>query len=287
MIKVGYLISYDYDLIFPSLLQVYDHVSKIVIAIDKNRKTWTGNAFEIPQSFFDQLTAFDHKRKIVIYEDDFSIPELTPMQNETRERNMLSKKMGRGWLMQLDVDEYIYEFDKVAKHLRKLNFLLIWPKMTPVIFRARLITLYRKLDDGFLFIDNEERFPFVTNYPHYTIARDNGEIKSIFTGINVIHQSWAREEGEILQKIKNWGHSADFDVMKYFEFWKTLNSSNYLEHKNIHPIIPKVWNELHFLKSTDINDFINKYALANPQRILPLKFKKQVKLVLQYFLKTI
>lgn len=285
MIKVGYLISYDYELIFTSLAEVYDLSDAIYVAVDANRKTWSGNDFNIPEAFFEQLKALDHKNKIIVYEDNFSIPELTPMQNETRERNMLLKEMGKGWLIQLDVDEYIYDFQQTVNYLKRFSHLMIWPKMTPVIFKGKLVTLFRKLDNGFLYIENNEKFPFITNQHQFTIARYNAKVHSEFTNINVIHQSWARDEEEILQKIKNWGHRDDFDTMKYFEFWRTLNSTNYTQHRNVHPLNPRVWNELKFLECSDINDFVEKYAQLNPQQPLKLTLRTRVKLIIQYFLK--
>ena len=73
----------------------------------------------MPQSFFDEIKSFDSKNKIEFYFDNFYISELLPIECETRERNMLLKKMGKGWLIQLDVDEYVYDFSKVAKYLKK------------------------------------------------------------------------------------------------------------------------------------------------------------------------
>jgi hypothetical protein len=33
--------------------QLYEYVDKIVVAIDIDRKTWSGNTFEIPESFVE------------------------------------------------------------------------------------------------------------------------------------------------------------------------------------------------------------------------------------------
>ena len=92
MIKVGYLVSYDYNMLLTSIKQLYDYVDGIFIAIDRDRKTWSGNNFELPQSFFDEIKLFDSKNKIEFYFDNFYISELLPIECETRERNMLLKK---------------------------------------------------------------------------------------------------------------------------------------------------------------------------------------------------
>ena len=64
MIKVGYLVSYDYKMLLTSIEQLYSHVDRIYIGIDKSGKTWSGNHFEIPESFFDEIKQFDSNGKI-------------------------------------------------------------------------------------------------------------------------------------------------------------------------------------------------------------------------------
>lgn len=274
MIKVGYLVSYDYDMLLTSIEQLYDYVDRIFIAIDEERKTWSGNDFELPQSFFDEIELFDSKNKIEFYFDSFYLEELSPIQCETRERNMLLKKMGKGWLMQLDVDEYIYDFIEVVKYLNKYWYLTLFPKFTPIVFKGKFVTLYRQLEDGYIYIDNDEHFSFITNQSNYIHTRKNNTVRNHFTNIKVIHQSWARSEDEIQKKIKNWGHRDDFDTQKYFEFWRNLSSSNYMFHKNVHPIVPEVWDKLYFLPSTSIYEFIEKYANNNSQELIFIDKKK-------------
>lgn len=277
MIKVGYLVSYDYNMLLTSIKQLYNDVDRIFIAIDKDRKTWSGNNFELPQSFFEAIKAFDSKNKIEFYFDSFYVPELLPMECETRERNMLLKKMGKGWLMQLDVDEYIYDFSKVAKYLKKYWYLTVFPKYTPIVFKGKWVTLYRQLVDGYLYIENNEPFPFITNQSSYTYTRSNNKVRNHYSNINVIHQSWARTEDEIQMKIKNWGHRDDFDTQQYFEFWRNLSSENYMNYKNVHPLVPEVWNELHFLPSSSIDEFISKYASKNLQKFIFIDKNKMFK----------
>jgi len=285
MIKVGYLVSYDYNMLLTSIKQLYNYVDGIFIAIDKDRKTWSGNDFELPQSFFDEIKSFDLKNKIKFYFDSFYVPELTPMECETRERNMLLMKMGKGWLIQLDVDEYIYDFEKVAKYLNKYWYLTLFPKFTPIVFRGKLLTLYRQLPDGYLYIENNENFSFITNQSNYTYTRNNKKVRNHYSNINVIHQSWARTEDEIQMKIKNWGHRDDFDTQQYFEFWRNLSSANYMNYKNVHPIVPEVWNELHFLKSASIDEFIVKYASNNFQELIDINTGKMVKALFNKIIK--
>lgn len=285
MIKVGYLVSYDYHMLLTSIRQLYHYVDKIIIAIDKEGKTWSGNNFELSQSFFDEIKSFDSKNIIEFYLDSFYVPELSPIECETRERNLLLGKMGKGWLMQLDVDEYVYDFRHIAKYLKKYWYLTLFPKLTPIVFKGKLLTLYRQLPDGFLYVENNEHFSFITNQSSYTYVRNNNKVRNHYSNANVIHQSWARTEDEIQMKIKNWGHRDDFDTQQYFEFWKNLSSSNYMNYKNIHPIVPEIWNELKFLPSKTIDEFILKYQVNNAQELININPKKMVVALLNKFFK--
>jgi hypothetical protein len=285
MIKVGYLVSYDYQMLLTSIKLLYNHVDEIFIAIDKDRKTWSGNKFELPQFFFDELKLFDSKNIIQYYSDSFYVPELSPIECETRERNMLLKQMGKGWKIQLDVDEYIYDFKKTAKYLKKYWYLTLFPRLTPICVKGKLVTLYKQTPEGFLYVENNEQFAFITNQYFNTSLRNNINIRNFFTNINVIHQSWARTEDEIQMKIRNWGHRDDFDTQEYFDFWKNLSRSNYMNYKNFHPIVPEIWDELHFLSSDSIDEFISKYAIDNFQKLIYIDAKKMIKALFNKIIK--
>ena len=46
-IQVGFLMSYDYELLKKSIHPVYGEADSIFIALDKDQKTWTETRFEI------------------------------------------------------------------------------------------------------------------------------------------------------------------------------------------------------------------------------------------------
>lgn len=284
MIKVSYLVSYDYYLLMTSVKQIYNNVDKIVVAIDANQKTWSGNCFSIPQTFYDEIKGFDYQNKIEFYFDNFYLPQLSPMENETRERNLVLAKLGFGWKIQLDVDEYIYDFEKVAKYLKKYWYLVIFPKLTPVCLKGKLITLFKTVPNGYLYIDNDESFPFITNQSSNVQTRLNNTVRNFQTNIKVIHQSWARLDEEIVVKINNWGHRDDFDTESFFQFWKKLDQFNYKEFKNIHPLSPEKWKELLFIEADNIDCFIDFYAKENKQIFNPISLKKLLKYKLNKWL---
>lgn len=284
-IKVGYLISYDYDMFLTSVKQVYDFVDEIFVAIDKNRQTWSGNYFEIEDSFFEKIKLFDVKNKIHFYFDDFYVPGLSPIECDTRERNMLLKKMGNGWLIQLDVDEYLYDFGKVRKFLKQHWYLNLFPKLTPIVFQGFFVTIFKEMPDGYLYIDNNERFSFITNCKYYESVRTNYSVSNHVMRAKVIHQSWARSEEQMFLKLSNWGHSDHFDTQKYFEFWKNLDSNNYITYKNIHPMKPDLWDKLHYLPASSMDDFIKLYSEKNEQNLVGIGFFQLVRAFLRRLIK--
>ena len=266
-IKVGYLLSYDYSMFLTSVKQLYNHVDKIVVGIDQDYLTWSGNKFNVPESFFDDVKDFDKRNIIEFYFDKFYISELSPMECETRERNLVLKKLGKGWKIQLDVDEYIYDFYILKKFLKKYWYLTLFPTLTPIGFFGNLITLFKKIEAGFLYIENGETFPFITNQNQNTKARNNVNIFQYRISVKVIHQSWARSREEITKKIKNWGHRDDFNTEDYLQFWNDLNYQNYQDYKNFHPLVKEVWNELKLIKKPVIDEFIDEYVKENNQKI--------------------
>jgi hypothetical protein len=284
-IKVGYIVSYDYYMLLTSIKQIYDDVTRVYVAIDEDFVTWSGNKFHIPDSFFEEVKSFDVDSKIEIYRDNFYVPDLQPMECETRERNLLLNKMGKGWLMQLDVDEYVYDFPKLKSYLKKHSFLQVFPKLTPIAFKGNYITLFKQVPKGFLYIENNENFAFITNYPKYNWARTNPNIRRFFTNFKVLHQSWARPIDQIENKIRNWGHRDDFDTFSFLEYWKKLDEKNFNEYKNFHPMSPKVWNKLYFQEATDIDDFILKYSQKNPQKLFTISKKDMIKSLLKKIIK--
>ena len=120
-IHVGFLLSYDYNKLKTAIPLVYENADKIFIAQDENFNTWNGNKFQVEDSFFNWLKEIDKDHKIEIYKDNFYIPTLNAIQNDTRERHLLSLKMGIGnWLIQIDSDEYIPDFKGFVNQLKNM-----------------------------------------------------------------------------------------------------------------------------------------------------------------------
>jgi len=255
MIKVGFLVSYDFKYLYKSIPLVYNGSDLIVLAVDKDRLTWSGNPLFIDPAFFEWVKKFDTLNKIIIYEDSFYIPENSPAENDTRERNLLAKAMGDGgWHIQIDSDEYFNDFKNFTDFLKERNRFLINPKTKPVEIHVQWITLFKKVEGGFLYIkDSFDAIEIATNYPKYKYMRATRHSKKIITKFILLHQSWARDEDEIYTKITNWSHRDDSDNVAFYEFWKNINLNNYTEFTNFHENDPTKWKSLGFISENEID----------------------------------
>ena len=268
-IKIGFCVAYDWEFLKVSLPLVYPFADKICLSLDKDRTSWTKQKFVFDDaSFFAFVKNVDSKGIIDVYEDNFHQEDLSPMQNEVRQRKLIASRLGNGgWHLQLDTDEYFVDFGGFVAYLksyyskREVNITCPW------------YTMYKQVKNGCLFISENnkelEYIPIATRYPHYEFGRRNGYF-NIKTPFVILHQSWARSEQEILQKINNWGHKEDFDVQQYFLRWKTLDESNFKEYKNFHPIHPEIWSELEYREGKDLHTII-----ANLKNVPPFNINLQ------------
>lgn len=260
LIKVHYCVAYDWYLLEHSLPTIYKEADVIVISVAKDLISWTGKPFEFDEEgFADLIKRMDPDRKIQVYRDVFYLPELNPMENEVRQRNMTAAVAGidhKSWHVQLDADEYFIDFSGFVKSLQRIR------SRRPINVQVPLIILFRTVSNGYLWISNSkaekvELLPIATNRPKYQFGRRNDYFNRI-TSFCVLHQSWARDESEIQQKILNWGHNQDFDVQAYFHFWKNIDLSNYKDIKNLHPINHADWESLAFEAASGIPELIEK-----------------------------
>eukprot|EP01132_Coremiostelium_polycephalum_P015391 gene15391-18594_t len=272
IIKVGYLISYDYEFLKISLPRVYRFVNEIYLAVDADRKTWAGEKVTIADEFWTWIKEFDVERKITIYEDYFYVPELGPMECETRERNLLVKQMGKAdWYVQIDSDEYFVDFESFAHRLEK------YKPTGPTTISCKVATLFKEIPSGYLLIDESVTIlQFATNNPFYDMARVNAsENKLVQWNDLVLHQSWARSAPEILFKLNNWGHKNDFNTLSFYKLWDAIDENNYDCLRNFHPLEPKVWPNLILFPGniTDVLDSFKMKEIKEPEAE-PIKKEK-------------
>jgi len=262
-IHVGILLSYDYPKLKKSLARIYDFSDRIFIAKDINNLTWSGNSFEVNVTFFDWLNEFDKDNKIEIYEDNFFIPELTPIENDTRERQLLSKKMGENnWIIQLDCDEYFVDFKGFVSTLKKYDHYLKKDSQDIQIV-AYHINLYKYDNNGVFYISNPTRFEIATNNPNYVYARKTKKRK-IYTPTLILHECIARDENQLKQKFDNWGHKDDVkNKFNFFEKWKSTNINTYKDKKNLFYLEPSLWKSLSYVKGNNITEIITNLDIES------------------------
>lgn len=268
-IHVGFLLSYDFEKLYTAIPLVYENADKIFIAQDENFNTWNGNKFKVAPRFFDWLKEIDIANKIEIYKDNFYIPTLNAIQNDTRERHLLSLKMGIGnWLIQIDSDEYIPDFKGFVNQLKKYDYYLDNPKENPIQISGFHVDIYKYLDDGLLYVKNTCKVLLATNYPNYKLARQSYE-RVIYVNTLVFHESLARMEEDLQFKLKNWGHNHELNT-EFLTKWKKANKDNFKEIQNVFYLNPKQWKSLGYLPTKDfftVNENIKKIDI---QQITPI-----------------
>lgn len=268
-IQVGFLFSYDYEKLKISIPLVYDDADAIFIAIDEEYRTWSGEIFKVDDQFFEWLKQYDSQKKITIYRDNFYVPELSAIENDNRERHMLSLKMGIGnWLIQVDSDEYFIDFKKFVKDLRKYDRFLDNPEKNKIQISAFLINMFKYTDGGLLYVNKATRGLMATNYPDYKVAR-NTRNRIIYTPNVLWHETLSRTSEEIEYKFKNWGHNDEVNVDSFMRKWKLVNKSNYKEMRGFFYIEPEKWDRLEFVNGNTIDEIIKNF---NGHKLMPSAF---------------
>jgi len=244
--------SYDYEKLKYSIPPVYKDADAIFIALDKDHRTWKGNSFDVDSSFFSWLDTFDTENKITVYKDDFYVPEMDAIQNDTRERTMLSEKMGIGnWLVQVDADEIFLDFKNFVNTLRAYDKFLVNPEKHPIQIAGFLVNIYKYLDEGILYVNEPTKVMLATNFPNYKRARNTKE-RIIYTDNVLLHECLSRTEEELKFKLENWGHSHQLND-EFFPKWKKANETNYKELKDLFYMDPKIWKGLGYLPSRNLD----------------------------------
>lgn len=262
-IQVGFLVSYDYELLKNAIQQVYNESDTIFLAIDKDRKTWNGESFLIDDNFFNWIKSIDVNHKIEFFEDNFYRPELTSMQCEVRERKMLSEKMGIGnWLIQLDADEYFLDFKSFVTFLKSKNHLLKNPKKTPIQISPFLINLYKRVDGGFLYVNQATKIMVATNYPDYKSGRNNRK-QIVYHKSLILHECLSRTKEELLMKFSNWGHNVDIDLDSFIKKWESVNGDNYKNLSDFFYLEPHKWKSLEFVKGSTFSEIFENFEKRN------------------------
>lgn len=279
-IQVGFLMSYDYELLKNSIPLVYKEAGNITIALDQDLRTWTGEHFEVDDEFFSWIRSFDTENKIQLYKDDFYKSNLNPMENEVRERKMLASRMGIGnWIIQIDADEYFVDFKKFTEQLKLKNNYLKDPEKNPIQIAGYYINLYKYTDDGILYVSESRNQKFATNFPGYVTGR-NTKKRVVYIPNLVIHECLSRSEEEIRKKFNNWGHSHQVDIEKFLQKWKKVEQTNYNEFEDFFYLEPEKWKRLNYVQGKTISEI---KTTINLEELMPSKLHLKSKNFGQWF----
>ncbi len=251
------LLAYDTVYFEESVRSYLDIVDEVVIGLDENRETWSGGSFDLDPHITSRLLGISDKVRIV--EDQFFIPGLSAMENDTRERNFLSSHVqGADWLLSIDSDELLMNAsdlqDFLASQSDKDNCLL-----------GNWVSVYKELDDSYLVVGNSgEVFlhptPIVTSVPEIFINARWTTQSNIMSPAILLHFTWARSEEELRRKLDNWGHSSDFCIDHHFELWVNADGTNFRTYKDFHPLEPEAWPGLVKIAKEDLREVSRQLA---------------------------
>jgi hypothetical protein len=269
------LLAYDYEFLLKTLPAYLKQVDLVILGLDRQRLTWAGNKFEIPDSFFEQLKAIDIEQKVKIVEDDFFVEGSNPRDLDTRERNILSTHAPEGsWLLSVDADEYLLNVDEL------INFLHEFADERVCLF-GNWITLFKQSGKKMFVIENVpetvERFPLATMKSNIFNYCRNTPQRIVFTSVIAIHYSWARTKAELERKLLNWAHRDDFEVGDFVAKWDSLNESNYQQWIDFHPFEGSMWQKISLVDEDRLDEYArlkaNEFNLYQSWKSVPVQAK--------------
>ena len=263
-IKVGFCVAYDWELLRNSIPRIYDYADEICLSLDKNRTSWSGKKYDFDDvAFKNFVTQIDKNNKIKIYEDNFYNPAKSPIENDNYQRNQMAAFMGKGgWHIQIDSDEYFLDFKGFVRYLNTFNL-----DQKAFNICVNYISLIKKTPTGYLCTKNNnnkyEYMPMATNVPEYSNARRNGYF-NVQSPFFAIHETWARSDDELWNKMNSWGHSNDFNKESYYKLWQSLDADNAKYIHNFHPIEAPVWQLLQSVEAKNITEIIEYFTKHKP-----------------------
>lgn len=287
---VSFLVSYDAELLKKSVPLIYKEADLIVFSIDRDQLTWQGQKYELADDFTEWIDSLDIAKKVIIYKDKFYLPGVNPNQLDTRQRQMTAEYAGMSdtWHIQVDADEYILNFADLINNLRREE--RERKVCEDVLYMGKLIPLFKQDSTGFYYVDNGNSYELVAlaaSNPTYTSARKTNVKEQKVFDVYVIHQTFARDEDELIMKLQNWTHSNDFDTQSYLNLWRVIDQNNYKYLYNFHPSYAPTWKRLAYTQASNINKFIDEYTLRLDKLRISTDHYTPRKNILRYLIKNV
>jgi len=242
-------ISYDYKYSLPTILSYYKIADEILLAIDKERITWSKNKFDFDEMFFDEVKSIDVEQKITIVEADFHSLD-SPIQNDTNERNFITTLCKKdNFIVGIDSDEVLLNPEEFLTWTNTNN-----PHHKDV--SCMMSSVYKSFGKNLLLNYPKESVEIGTKLVNsYKMCRKT-KLASLMSPLNILHFSWGRTRENVLQKLSNFGHSKDFNINDYMRTWDGVNLENYTTKKELHPLLrcrKFLWLSLELLNLDDFN----------------------------------
>lgn len=240
-------IAYDYKYSYSTILSYYEIADEILLAIDKDRISWSGNKYDFDESFFDEIKKIDKNNKIKIIESNFHLLN-SPIENDTQERNYITSFCKKGnYIIGIDSDEIVLNSNEFYEWFNKIN--------PQVDISCSMSSVYKIVGRNILVNRPIETSQMGTNLINsYKKCRITKNL-IIPSPLNILHFSWGRSRQEIIQKLTNFGHSKDFHIDNYMKIWDDVNLENYQTKRNLHPLkkCRNVWVSLELFDIETMN----------------------------------
>ncbi len=271
------LISYDANrFLADSIKKYYGYVDEIVLGIDKDRITWSGNNFTIDENeLWSELQKIDTEGKISIIEEDFHKSKIA-IENDNYERNFLKAQCSHDWIFSFDADEmlvnpkeFFYDYCPIVEnYYNKVDILMTWA------------TPYKTVEDEAgesfcLFIANEDDTPFfgenqgvVTSkdstytYARWTDKSAGGTANRVRSPLVAVHWSLCRPDSELHEKINNIGHSDIVEKDPFYQIWSQVNINNYHELHNFKTsgLGEAQWPKLRAIPTNEVENYVKEHV---------------------------
>ncbi len=232
------LIAYDYRYALRTIQSYYSIADEIILGLDRDRISWSHLKFSFDDDdFFSSIEQLDTHRKIRVIEENFH-PHDHPMANDHFERKVLATHCKPGnWIIQIDADEYIVNPKEFAE----------WIKLVPddVGITGRWVTVFKQIGVDYLLVEEPDAFIAIGTKcrDRYIESRRTDQVH-VRSPMIMLHQAWGRSRADLEQKLRNWGHSRDFNIDHYLALWESVNLENYRQFRDFHPLCPQYWPSL-------------------------------------------
>jgi hypothetical protein len=224
------LIAYDAEMLPRSIESYYDYVDEIVLGIDKERISWSGNEYKFNEiELWTALDKLDVDKKIKVIEDNFHRSSI-PIENDNHQRNFLKQHCTHDWVFSFDADEVLINprefFIDFCPLVEDYDIDLMFYWFLP----------YKETQDGTLFISdasrqhffNEEVQGFATSKTNtFTYCRWTNNQKKIQSPLAILHYSFCREDAKLELKRNNFGHSVESKQDPFYDIRKQVGLGNY------------------------------------------------------------